>query len=34
MLAPSIFKFLHKGLGLKNLVDFIEMRRKLLGLPA
>ncbi len=34
MPAPSIFKFLHKGLRPKNLVDFIEMRRKLLGLTS
>lgn len=26
------FRFLHKGLGLKNLADYAEQRRKLLGL--
>lgn len=26
------FRFLHKGLGLKNLADYVEQRRKLLGL--
>lgn len=26
------FRFLHKGLGLKNLVDYVEQRQKLLGL--
>ncbi len=34
MLASSIFKFLHKGLHPKNLIDFIEMRRKLVGLTS
>ncbi len=30
--SRQFFRFLHKGLGLKNLVDYIEQRQKLLGL--
>lgn len=30
--ARPFFRFLHKGLGLKNLADYIEQRQKLLGL--
>ncbi len=30
--ARWFFRFLHKGLGLKNLVDYIEQRQTLLGL--
>ena len=30
--SRQLFRFLHKGLGLKNLVDYIEQRQKLLGL--
>ena len=32
VLPPSILRFLHKRLGLKNLVDYIQMRQSLLGL--
>ncbi len=30
--SRPFFRFLHKGLGLKNLADYIEQRQKLLGL--
>ena len=30
--SRQFFRFLHKGLGLKNLADYIEQRQKLLGL--
>ena len=30
--SRSFFRFLHKGLGLKNLADYIEQRQRLLGL--
>ena len=30
--SRQFFRFLHKGLGLKNLVDYIEQRQRLLGL--
>ena len=30
--SRQLFRFLHKGLGLKNLVDYVEQRQKLLGL--
>ena len=30
--SRAFFRFLHKGLGLKNLADYIEQRQKLLGL--
>ena len=30
--SRQFFRFLHKGLGLKNLVDYTEQRQKLLGL--
>ena len=30
--SRQFFRFLHKGLGLKNFVDYIEQRQKLLGL--
>ena len=30
--SRRFFRFLHKGLGLKNLADYIEQRQKLLGL--
>ena len=31
-ISRRFFRFLHKGLGLKNLVDYIEQRQTLLGL--
>lgn len=30
--SRAFFRFLHKGLGLKNLADYVEQRGKLLGL--
>ena len=30
--SRQFFRFLHKGLGLKNLADYVEQRQKLLGL--
>ena len=32
LVSRQFFRFLHKGLGLKNLADYIEQRQKLLGL--